>query len=164
MTARRMCLFTLSAAALLTQAACAHKNRLQGNYVLVCRELPDGSAVHPPDIAGCMSYSEKYRNFNVMWKDAEGKPASISYLARYRLGSRRYTEHSVYRMTNNTPEGSGTTYDVSGPAASSDVQKRGDHLEFELPLYDGPQVDFCPCGFTARKAGVFVDYWKRVDD
>lgn len=138
------------------------QDRLQGAYVLEYRELPDGATIQPPDIAGVLTYSGKYRTFNLLWKDAAGKPASISYFARYRLCGDRYTEHAIYRQSDNTPESPTATYDLSAPAGSSYVHKWGDHLEFDLPLYDEPHVTFCPCGFTARQEGAFVDHWVRV--
>ena len=39
---------------------------LVGSYRLVRRMLDDGTEILPPDVSGMLTYTETYRNFNVM--------------------------------------------------------------------------------------------------
>ena len=71
---------------------------LEGSYKLVYRELPDGTKQSQPDVVGLMTYTKEFRNFNVYWKDAEGKSFSISYVASYKLTDEEYSEKSIYHM------------------------------------------------------------------
>lgn len=144
---------------------------LVGTYRLVSRELSDGSMIEPPQLEGMLTYTENYRNFNIVWKDTEGNRTSISYVAEYDLTEQEYSETSIYFMVNDESgtlvEGGGTSYDFSRPSASSPVtMDEGGSLTFDLPLHDEPTVNFTADGFTATAAGPmgeFVDVWERVE-
>jgi hypothetical protein len=135
---------------------------LEGSYKLVYRELPDGTKQSQPDVMGLMTYTKEFRNFNVYWKDAEGKSFSISYVASYKLTDEEYSEKSIYYMENDEINGNKLRYDFSGLSGTSTVSVRDGRMEFCLPLHDEPCVVFEGDKFTASKPSVFVDYWEKV--
>ncbi len=65
---------------------------LEGTYKLVSRELPDGTKQFTPDVVGLITYTKEYCNFNVYWKDADGKQSSVSFVASYKLTDKEYSE------------------------------------------------------------------------
>jgi hypothetical protein len=138
------------------------KTELEGTYKLVYRELPDGTKQSHPDVTGLMTYTKEFRNFNVYWKDAEGKSFSISYVASYKLTDDEYSEKSIYHMENDEITGKELRYDFSGLNGTSPVSVSDGRMEFCLPLYDEPCVVFEGEKFTASRPGVFVDYWEKV--
>ena len=138
------------------------RTELEGSYKLVYRELPDGTKQSQPDVMGLMTYTKEFRNFNVYWKDAEGKSFSVSYVASYKLTDEEYSEKSIYYMENDEINGNELRYDFSGLSGTSTVSVRNGRMEFCLPLHDAPCVVFAGDKFTASKPSVFVDYWEKV--
>jgi hypothetical protein len=135
---------------------------IEGNYKLVLRELPDGKKLGPPDVIGYMTYTKEYRNFNVYWKDPQGKAFSISYVASYKLSDKEYREKSIYYIENNRIEGKPVKYDHTGPTGASPVVRKNGRVEFQLPLYGEPYGVFEGDTFTASRKGAFVDHWEKV--
>ncbi len=135
---------------------------IEGTYKLVMRELPDGKKLGPPDVIGYMTFTKEYRNFNVYWKDPQGKAFSISYVASYELSDKEYREKSIYYMENNEIDGKPVKYDHTGPSGASPVIRKNGRLEFQLPLYGEPFGVFEGDKFTASRKGAFVDHWKKV--
>lgn len=136
---------------------------IEGTYKLVSRKLPDGSTVTPPRIEGMLSYSKKYKNFNIMWKGNGGKVSSISSVSSYNLGEFEYSEKNIFYMINDGINGNGVTYDLSGKSGSSPIIRADRQTEFKLPLFDEPDVSFGPEGLTAMKRGQFIDTWEKVE-
>lgn len=147
----------------LTGVGCARPVSIEGTYTLVRRELPDGGIMRPPDVVGCMTFSETYRNFNICWKDGDGRRHSVSYVATYSLSDKEYSEESIYRMVNDEISGEGLSYDFSRPSGSSPVSIEDGGIEFRFPLYDEPSGVFEGDEFTATQPGDFVDFWEKVD-
>jgi hypothetical protein len=135
---------------------------IEGTYRLVSRELPDGSIQEPPDVLGLSTFTREYRNFNLMWTDADGRRFSISYIARYSLTPTEYSETSVYRLVNDL-DGGGPWYDLSGPSGTSAVTVEGGRIQFVHPLYQEPSVVFEGDRETASVEGELIDNWERVD-
>jgi hypothetical protein len=135
---------------------------IQGTYKLVSRDLSDGTKQVPPDVVGLITYTAKYRNFNIYWKDAKGKAVSISNIATYQLTPKEYRETSVYYLMNDESGGKGLSYDLSASTGSSPVVVKGTRIEMQLPLHNEPKVVFQGNSFTATREGVFVDHWVRV--
>lgn len=135
---------------------------IQGAYRLVERDLTDGTKQVPPDIVGMITYTAKYRNFNIYWKDKEGKPVSISTIARYELTSKEYRETNIYSVVNDPSRGKDPIYDLSTTSKASPVTMKGGHMVIQLPLHDEPKMDFQGNKFTATREGAFVDHWERV--
>jgi hypothetical protein len=146
----------------VTSLGCAHS--IEGTYVLMRRELPDGSVQQPPDLFGLMTYDDGHRNFNIYWTDEQGRPYSISSISKYTLTDEEYTEENVYYMVNDEIGGAGVTYDLSQTSGASPVANTETGLELQLPLHNEPCVVFDDEGFTATAEGKFVDYWAEVED
>jgi hypothetical protein len=135
---------------------------IEGTYRLVSRDLPDGTKQVPPSIVGLITYTTKYRNFNLYWKDASGKAVSISNIATYQLTDKEYRETNLYYLMNDENGGKGPSYDVSSTSGASPVAMKGTRMELKLPLHDEPKVVFDGNRMTASREGAFVDHWERV--
>lgn len=135
---------------------------IDGTYRLVSRDLPDGTKVQPPDVIGVFTASHGYRNFNIYWHDANGKRMSISNIATYKLTATKCSETSLYFMANDEASGKPISYEFSGPTTSSPVTVKDGRISFQLPNHGEPSVVFDANGFTATRAGVFVDHWVRA--
>jgi hypothetical protein len=135
---------------------------IMGTYQLVSRELPDGTKQKPPDVIGLITFMKDRRNFNIHWKDANGKSVSISSIATYKLTGKEYSEQNIYFMINDEIGGKGITYDLSGVNGTSPVKAKSSRIEFQLPLHGEPYVVFEGNKFTATEAGAFVDHWEKI--
>ena len=135
---------------------------IEGTYKLVSRELPNGTKQGPPDVLGLLTYTKEYRNFNVYWKDASGKAFSVSYIAKYKLTDKEYSETSIYRFVNDEIGGKGMSYDLTGPTGKAPVSIKEGRIEFQPPLYGEPLIIFEGDKFTATRKGVFVHRWEKV--
>jgi hypothetical protein len=149
---------------ILLTGAIAHPNALsiKGTYRLVSRDLPDGTKQVPPNIVGLITFTTKYRNFNIYWKDASGKAMSISNIATYQLTDKEYRETNVYYLTNDEIGGKGLSYDLSATSGASPVAMKGTRIAMQLPLHDEPKVVFEGNRMTATREGAFVDHWVRA--
>jgi hypothetical protein len=149
---------------ILLTAAIAHPKgpSIRGSYRLVSRDLADGTKQVPPNIVGLITFTTKYRNFNIYWKDASGKAVSISNIATYQLTDKNYRETNVYYLMNDESGGKGLSYDLSATSGASPVVIKGAHIEMKLPLHDEPTVVFDGDNLTATREGDFVDHWVRV--
>jgi hypothetical protein len=156
------------AGALLAQPAAAQEVKVQmapditGTYMLVSRDLPDGKTVTPPAVTGMLTFTGKYRNFNVMWKDAEGKTFSISYVAEYTLTPTEYTETPLmWVMTNEaSPEKVMYTAPPEKGKPNPVTMKDG---AMSMPIGgEPPVITFEGDQMTAVAAGQFTDHWKKV--
>lgn len=139
---------------------------IEGTYELVSRDLPNGSKQIPPNVFGMLTYTKHYRNFNVFWKEPDGKPVSISYVAKYRLTSKEYQETPIYWMSHNLGD-AGVSYQIpAGKGQAKPVTTKGQRIAFQAPD-EPPVLVFDKYGLTAtaKDAGgkmIFVDHWKRV--
>src|ERR1700694_3231637 len=108
---------------LLLTGSIAHSKApaIKGTYRLVSRDLADGTKQVPPNIVGLITFTTKYRNFNIYWKDASGKAVSISNIATYQLTAKEYRETNVYYLMNDESGGKGLSYDLSATSGSSPV-------------------------------------------
>ncbi len=136
---------------------------IEGTYRLVARDLPDGSRVEPPALDGLITWTKTHRNFNIYWKDAEGKTTSISTFRKYTLTEDGYTEMNIFHMANDEIGGTGVSYDFSQVSGGSSVNIENGKIEFDLPLFDEPRAVFEGDMLTATVEGEFVDHWERVE-
>jgi hypothetical protein len=136
---------------------------IEGTYRLVARDLPDGTRIEPPALDGLITYTKTLRNFNVYWKDEEGKTTSISTIRKYALTEDGYSETNIFHMANDEIGGTGVTYDFSQVSGGSSVNIENGRIDFDLPLYDEPHVVFEGDALTATAEGEFVDHWERVE-
>lgn len=136
---------------------------IEGTYRLVARDLADGTRIEPPALDGLLTYTKTFRNFNIYWKDAEGKTTSISTIRKYALTADGYSETNIFHMANDEIGGMGMTYDFSQVSGGSSVNIENGRIEFDLPLFDEPHAVFEGDKLTATVEGEFVDHWERVE-
>ena len=135
---------------------------IKGTYRLVSRDLPDGTTVRPPVVEGLLSFSNKYRNFNVTWTDSGGKRTSIAAISEYKLTNKEYSETNIYYLVSDEIGDKALEYDVKSATAKSPLTKGEGTLAFQLPLHGEPAVVFTERGLTATRQGEFVDHWEKV--
>ncbi len=143
--------------------AAAQALSIEGTYRLVARDLPDGTRVESPALDGLLTYTKTLRNFNIYWKDADGKTTSISTIRKYTLTEDGYSETNVFHMANDEIGGAGMSYDFSPVSGGSSVNIEDGRIEFDLPLFNEPRVVFEGDMLTASVEGEFVDHWERVE-
>jgi hypothetical protein len=145
---------------LLLFCGLAQGQELEGTWKLVMRKLPDGTTQAPPAVLGAYTAQNGLQNLNVFWHTPEGKPASFSKIATYKMAGTDFTETLLFTAMN---DGSGkpTAYNLTGATESTPVAREGGRLAFKLP-FDEPSVVFEGDKFTATLEGAFVDYWERV--
>ncbi len=141
----------------------SHWPLIVGTYRLVCRKLPDGTLQGAPDVMGMMTYTKDFRNFNVVWKDSEGKFFSESSVANYKLTDTEYSEKNLYFMLNDQIHGKPLDYDLEEHSGKSAVSFDDGKILFKLPLHDEPSVTFEKDRFSAEKPGEFIDFWEKVE-
>jgi hypothetical protein len=133
---------------------------IEGSYMLVQRELADGNKQGPPDIMGMMTFTKKYRNFNIMMKDKEGKFFSLSTVVEYTLTSDMYTEKTLFSITNDEINGKDVNYDLAGNSVSVPVTSDGNSLKFQIP--NSPMLTVTGDKVIAKGEN-FIDTWKKVE-
>lgn len=137
---------------------------IEGTYVLVSRELPDGSVVNPPDLNGIITFTKEYRNFNIFWSGPNGEKISMSSFSRFVLSAAEVTETNIFRLVNDEISGTGFAYDFSDISGSSPVTVNEDgSISFKMPLNDEPNIIFSGDKFEAYVEGAFRDFWERVE-
>jgi hypothetical protein len=134
---------------------------IEGTYMLISRKLPDGTTLTPPNIMGLQTFTNKYRNFNVFWKDNSGKVFSYSVASTYKLTRSGYTETLMFGIMNDQIGGKQIDYNLSGQTKTAPIEMDGKKIEVKLP-FDPPSVVFDGNKLTATAEGMFVDYWEKV--
>ena len=134
---------------------------IAGTYELVKRVLPDGKELLPPAITGLFTLTHGRRNFNVAWTDKDGKPGSLSIVAKYTLTGGKYCQKVELWLQNNRDK---PGFSNEAPAAANEcspVTVKDGKITFQEPA-GGPVLSFDKDGFTATAAGQFVDHWKKL--
>jgi len=136
---------------------------IDGTYVLQSRVLTDGTVLEPPDIIGLYSVSKGYVNFNLMWKNKDGKVHSISSIGRVKISSKEYYEEFIYRMTNDEINGKGVVYDFKKKSGASPVKIIDGKIEFMYPTSNDLYGVFDGDKFTATRIdGTYIDNWIKI--
>ena len=141
--------------------ALAATPKIQGTWMLEKRVLTDGKEITSPDIVGMMTFTAKYRNFNIHWNQPDGQPVSISYVCEYSFTKDGYCERPLYWMQNNMGA-PGMSY--TAPASKTDCSKlttSGMKTSFAI---SGEPVTMALEGdhMIATAESLFVDHWVRV--
>jgi len=110
---------------------------------------------------GALTYTKTHRNFNVIWKDAQGKFFSYSLVSTYKLTPTEYSETILFSILNDQISGKEIVYNLSRPTQSVPVKVDGKRIQFKLP-FDPPSVVFEGDKMTATAEGQFVDVWEKV--
>lgn len=157
-------LLTIFGALLITASFCitsqaADFTSIEGTYVLESRQLPDGTILTPPAIAGLYNVSGGYVNLNIAVKDAEGNVSSRSSIATYTISGSTYTEEAIYFADN---DGTGIKYDFTKKSGSSEMVVTDGKVELRFPLTENIYGSFGPNSLTAMDSGKFIDKWVKV--
>jgi hypothetical protein len=131
---------------------------IEGTYQLSSRKLADGTVLKPPDIIGLQTYTKRYRNFNILSKDAEGTIVSRSIVSTYTLTPTEYTETPLFSLSVRGQE---IRHDLSGQTQRSVVTMDTGRLQFHRPVEQRITV-FEGNGFTSTGADN-VDVWEKVE-
>ena len=134
--------------------------KIEGTYILEYRTMADGKKITSPAVVGIMTYSDDYRNMNVCWMN-DGKPASISLIAKYTLSEKEYTEESMFYAANI--DAKGMTYDTTALHGASPVTMKDGGPQFKFPNHGEPSGAFTKDGMIATMPGAFTDHWKKID-
>lgn len=135
---------------------------LDGTYKLIMRQLPDGTKQTTPDVIGLLTFTKKHRNFNVVWKDANGKFYSYSVVSTYKLTATEYIETMLFSMLNDQINGKQISYDLTGQRRTAPVVMKDGKIEFKMP-FDSSTIIIDGNWITTKVEGMFTDYWERVD-
>jgi hypothetical protein len=131
---------------------------IEGTYQLISRKLADGTVLKPPDIMGLQTYTKRYRNFNILSKDAEGKFTSLSIVSTYTLTPTEYTETPLFSISVRGQE---VRHDLSGQTQRAAVTVDAGRLQFHHPVEQRTLV-FEGNGYTSTSANN-VDTWEKVE-
>ena len=142
------------------ETAPAKTSSIEGTYKFVSRKLPDGTVVKPPVANGIQTFTNGYRNFNVMWTDKDGKHFSYSVYSTYKLTDKDYTEHIIFGIMNDEISGKGLSY-TTDQTKTVPVTYDGNKLSFKFP-FDPPAATFEGNKMIATAKGMFTDYWEKI--
>jgi hypothetical protein len=135
---------------------------IEGTYQLVSRTLPDGTKMMPPDIIGLLTFTKTHRNFNVAWKQPDGKKFSLSIISTYKLTDKDYSETHLYTMQNDEITGKGLAYDFSACSATVPITTSGGSIKIKLP-FDPATVTFSGNKITGVADSMFTDIWEKIE-
>ena len=135
---------------------------IEGAYMLVSQDLPDGTTRVPPLVGGMFNITSKYWNLNVWWSDSVGKVFSISEISEYSMTDSTYTETRLFGATNREASGAPIKYDFEQKTKTVPVNREGCQISFEMP-FDSVVVVFDGNKLTASVEGEFVDHWEKVE-
>jgi hypothetical protein len=132
-----------------------------GTYALVKRVAKDGKEIAAgADVLGQMTFTKTRRSVIMRWKDAEGQPVSIAYLAGYSLDGGKYCEHVIYGVQSNLGA-PGVSYDppTDTPACTAAVSD-ATGLSFDIPN-EKLRFRMTRDGFIATTPR-WTDHWEKV--
>jgi hypothetical protein len=134
---------------------------IEGTYQLVSRTLPDGTKMMPPDIIGLLTFTKTHRNFNIVWKQPDGKKFSLSIVSTYKLTAKDYTETLLYVMQNDEITGKGLTYDFSGQSKTVPIVMESGGIKIKLP-FDPATVTISGNKIIGVAESMFTDDWEKI--
>jgi len=156
-------LFLISASLLFFSSTFTLAQNIEGTYQLAIRKLPDGTRIQGPDIMGYANFTKTHRNFNIVWKDKDGKHFSYSVVSEYRLTNSEYSEKIIFSILNDEIIGKGLTYTMSEQSATVPVNKAEGNIEIKMP-FDPVTIVFKGDRFTATSENMFTDYWIKIKE
>jgi hypothetical protein len=133
---------------------------IDGTYRLLKRQIVGGPTLTPPAVMGLSTYSKGARNINVLWHTPDGKLASVSAAATYKLTATEYVETLMFNRFDDPSSGKPPVYSVGGPTTTQPVKRDGRKIQFTPP--GTPALVFDGDTYTATIEGVFVDHWERM--
>ncbi len=127
---------------------------IEGIYVLQSRELPDGTVLTPPAVAGVYILSDGYMSLNRAAKDKDGNVTSRSAVGTYKISGSTYSLELIYNAVN---DGTGIKYDFDKKSGSSEMVMADGNVEMQIPPFENLYGSF-----TAMSRGNYIDRWKKV--
>ena len=106
---------------------------------------------------GLFTHTKSHRNFNVPYKGAEGRWASLSPVSTYTLTATEYRETLLY---GTRIRGQEISHDLSGETRSAPVTLEDGRARFKLP-FEPPSVVIEGNEIIATADGR-VDVWEKV--
>ena len=159
---RRIALIaSMALAALAPPQAWAGDDKLVvGSYSLVRRAGKDGKELKGPDVLGFMTFTKTRRTVIMRWKDAEGQPVSIAYIAGYSLSGGKYCENVIYGVQSNLG-GPGVSYDppTDTPACNVAISDAAG-IAFDVPN-ERLRLQITRDGLIATTPR-WTDHWEKV--
>jgi len=137
------------------------KTHIDGTYELTKRVLNNGTILRLPTIKALYTLFRGRINFNLFLKKEDGTMSSESTIGHYTFANNQYCEWIDYTIRDNL-DSAGATYNgpvVANHCATVTWLKGGFSYS---PPGESVEVIFRSGGFTAKIAGEFVDYWKKV--
>jgi hypothetical protein len=116
----------------------------------------------PPDIIGLLTFTKTHRNFNVAWKQPDGKRYSLSIISTYKLTDKDYTETQLYVLQNDELTGKGLTYDFSGQSKTVPIVMQDGSIRIKMP-FDPPTITISGNKMTAVAESMFTDIWEKIE-
>lgn len=136
---------------------------IEGTYIFVNRDLTPGSTTQSTNVEGMMTFTKKYRNFNISWEEPGGKHRSLAVVAEYKLTPDSYQQTPVYWLSYDESQSVAANYTVPADFAKpSPVTFKSGKVSFDVNG-EGVSLTFEGNTFTAVMPGQFTDHWKRVD-
>lgn len=134
---------------------------IEGTYRLMHRMLADGTRLTEPDVLGLATFANGHRNFNVYWRDRDGKVFSYSVISVYELSEAEYSEKILYSALHDEAADAEIVYQTYGAEAAVPVVREAEKIRIDLP-FDPVTATFEGRRLTAESPE-FVDTWERVD-
>jgi hypothetical protein len=159
---RKLFLIVISFSFLFSSLLSAQNVNIEGTYRLVTRVLSDGTRLKAPDIMGLMTFTKTHRNFNIVWKDKDGKHFSYSLASTYKLTGSEYTETVLFSIMNDEISGKGLTYVMSEDSATVPVEATGNKIMIKMP-FDPVTIVFEDNRIVGTSEGQFTDYWEKIE-
>lgn len=135
---------------------------IEGTYKLISRKLADKTTVSGPDIVGLMTFTKTHRNFNLAWKDSDGKQHSFSIVSTYKLSAKEYSETMLLMISNDGTGSEGIKYTMTESTQTVPITIDEGRIAFRMP-FDPVTAVFDGRKFTGTNEGVFADQWEKVD-
>lgn len=135
---------------------------IEGSYRLLARDLPDGTTLEPPEIFGVMTFTDGLRHFHIYTPGADGGLNTTSHVAEYTLDDTRYTQTTLYSVTNDEAAG-GLSYTLAAEPGTAPVTLGPGSIQFDEVEGGGPTLVFTADGLTATLEGAFVDHWEKIE-
>jgi hypothetical protein len=134
---------------------------IEGSYKLVSRTQIDSTVNTAPEVIGLQTFTKTYRNFNVAWKNADGKTFSYSVISKYTLTDSSYTETRLYSIMNDEIGGTGLKYEFVNSTLNSPVTFENGKVSFKMP-FDPVSVVVEGDKMTATGEAGFIDAWFKI--
>ncbi|MEE8404952.1 MAG: hypothetical protein V3S17_06140 [candidate division Zixibacteria bacterium] len=135
---------------------------VEGNYMLVSQEFPDGTRHVPPLVGGMINITSTHWNLNHWWSNAEGEVFSSSKIAEYSMTDSTYIEKLLYSATNEGAGGGPMKYNFEHKIEIVPVTRDGTKISIQFPL-GTPLVAFDGNKLTVTEKGVSTDHWEKVE-